>query len=97
MCVCATLALDLYTHRLNSLIGSMVALLKGVDAMVFTAEEGENTSSIRERVCNTFSFLGTRLDKRKNAQATLEDQDLSLEGSKIKVLLIHTQRNFEEG
>jgi acetate kinase len=95
MCMCASFALDLYTHRLNSLIGSMVASLKGVDALVFTAVKGENTSPIRERVCNTFSFLGTRLDRRKNTQMLSEDIDLSLEGSKVKVFLIDAQKALE--
>jgi len=85
----------MYVHRLNSLIGSMVASLEGIDVLVFTAGIGENAPLVRERVCCAFSFLGMNLDKVKNRQSSLEDQDLSLEESKVKVLLIHTQEAFE--
>ncbi len=91
----AGLALDMYIHRLNSSIGSMVASLKGLDVLVFTAGIGENSSLIRERVCDTFSFLGVDLDGVKNAGSDLEDRELSTKKSNIKVLLIYTQEAFE--
>ena len=91
----AGLALDMYIHRLNSSIGSMVASLKGLDVLVFTEGIGENSSLIRERVCDTFSFLGADLDGIKNIRSSVEDRDLSTEESKIRILLIHTQEAFE--
>ncbi len=91
----STVALDIYIHRLNSFIGSMVASLKGMDVLVFTAGIGENTPLIRERVCDAFSFLGMRLDRVKNRRSSSKDRDLSLEESQVKVLLIHTQEAFE--
>lgn len=91
----ATVALDVYIHRLNGLIGAMIAALRGVDVLVFTAGIGENASLLRDRVCDTFSFLGMRLDKTQNNQASSEDRELSKPDSKIKVLLIHTQEAFE--
>ena len=90
----AELALEIYLHRLSALIGSMVATLKGVDVLIFTAGIGENAPLIRKRICDQFSFLGLKLDEKKN-QGSLEDCDLSAPGSKIKVLLIHTQEAFE--
>lgn len=91
----ATLALDVYTHRLNALICAMMASLKGTDVLIFTAGIGENAPLLRERVCDAFSFLGLKLDKKKNAQISSEDRELSTTDSKIKVLLIHTQEAFE--
>lgn len=91
----ATLALEIYIHRLNALIGAMVAALRGVDVLVFTAGIGENASLLRDRVCDAFSFLGVTLDKTKNNQSSPEDRDLSKPDSKVKVLLIHTQEAFE--
>ncbi len=91
----AQMALDIYIHRLNALIGSMVASLKGVDALVFTAGIGENASLIREKVCDSFSFLGVQLDLEKNRKISLEDRILSSEDSQVKVLLIHTQEAQE--
>ncbi len=91
----ASTALDIYIHRLNTLIGSMIASLKGIDVLIFTAGIGENAPLIRERVCNAFSFLDMKLDKEKNEQISSEDRELSIKSSKLKVLLIHTQEAFE--
>ncbi|MGH2612446.1 MAG: acetate/propionate family kinase, partial [Rhabdochlamydiaceae bacterium] len=57
----ARLAVDVYLHRLTSLIGSMVVSLGGVDTLVFTAGIGENASFIRQQACNRLSFLGIHL------------------------------------
>jgi acetate kinase len=89
------LALEIYIHRLCSLIGSMVVSLKGLDTLIFTAGIGENSPYIREKVCEAFSFMGMKLDKEKNLKANCEDIDLSLKESTIKVLVIHTQEAFE--
>lgn len=91
----ATLTLEIYLHRLSGLIGSMVASLKGIDVLVFTAGIGENAPLIRKRICNIFSFLGVRLDEKKNAVSHEEDCVLSLSNSKVKVLLIHTREAYE--
>jgi len=91
----STLALEIYLHRLNSLIGSMIASLQGIDALVFTAGIGENVPWIREKVCECFSFLGMKIDRSKNASPGSEDCLISDPYSKIKVLLIHTKEAFE--
>lgn len=91
----ATIALDVYLHRLSSFLGAMVAGLKGLDTLVFTAGIGENAPLVREKVCENFSFLGLQLDKTANEQISTEDRELSAPDSKIKVLLIHTQEAFE--
>ncbi len=54
----AQLALDLYIHRIQQCLGAMIASLGGLDALVFTGGVGENSSMIRERVCENFKFLG---------------------------------------
>jgi acetate kinase len=88
----ASLAIDVYIHRLVSSIGSMIATLSGIDALVFTAGIGENAPLIRERVCSQFSFLGVHLSQQ---QPTSEDRVLSSPDAKVKVLLIHTKEAFE--
>lgn len=91
----AQLAFEVYVHRLNSLIGSMIASLKGLDLLVFTAGIGENAALLRKRVCEAFSFLGLKLERAKNESASHEDMELSCKDSKVKILLIHTQEAFE--
>jgi acetate kinase len=53
----AQLAFDLYVHRLVREIGSMLAVLGGADALVFTGGVGENCAPVRERVIQQFGFL----------------------------------------
>jgi acetate kinase len=59
----AKLALEIYIHRLRSGIGAMIAVLGGIDALVFTAGVGENSPELRAAVCDNFAFLGVRLDR----------------------------------
>jgi acetate kinase len=87
------LALEIYLHRLCSCIGSMIASLQGLDVLVFTAGIGENSPEIRKKVCEHFSFLGIKLDEKKNSQELKQDCELST--SKIKVLVIHAGEAFE--
>lgn len=86
----AKLAFDLYIHRLCSCIGSMVASLNGLDALVFTGGIGENASEVRKAVCSKLSFLGIKLEKEGEFA---EDQVLS--SSSPFICLIHTQEDFE--
>ncbi|NET10340.1 MAG: acetate kinase [Symploca sp. SIO2B6] len=63
----ASLAQDLYLHRLNACIGSMLMSLGGLDAIVFTAGIGEHSATVRASVCDSMTFLGVQLDGDKNA------------------------------
>src|SRR5580658_7509380 len=47
----AKLAFDIFVHRLRSGIGSMIAALNGIDALVFTAGIGENSAEVRAAAC----------------------------------------------
>jgi acetate kinase len=89
----AKLAFDIYIHRLQSGIGAMVAVLGGVDAVIFTAGVGENSPEVRAATCNRFGYLGLRLDSRKNAQ-TRSDQDIAAPDSSIHVCVIHAQEDW---
>jgi acetate kinase len=91
------LALDMYTHRLISGIGAMIAVLGGIDALVFTAGVGENSPELRSAVCQNFNFLGLELNDAKNADKSAEltgDKDISTPDSKVRVLVIHAQEDW---
>ena len=62
----AQLALDIFVHRVQSVIGSMIPSLGGLDVLVFTAGIGENSPLVREQVCAGFSFLNLQLDLEQN-------------------------------
>jgi acetate kinase len=53
----AQLAFDIYTHHLVRGIGSMMAVLGGADALVFTGGVGENCTPLREAAAERFAFL----------------------------------------
>jgi acetate kinase len=60
-------ALGLYVRRIVREIGALVAVLGGLDLLVFTAGVGEHSAEIRRRVCEGLGFLGLRLDAQANA------------------------------
>jgi acetate kinase len=90
----ARLAFDMYVHRLCREIGGMVASLGGLDALLFTAGIGENCPPLRTAVCRQLSFWNIRLDQAKNAQ-TPEDADIAEPGSVVRVLVVHTDEDWE--
>ncbi len=89
----AKLALAIYIHRLRSCIGSMIASLGGLDALVFAGGVGENDASVRAAACEAFAFLGLQLDTQKNAQSPA-DQDISAADSAVRALIVHTQEDW---
>jgi acetate kinase len=64
----AKAAIDLYVYRIGRELGSLAASLGGLDAVVFTAGIGENSASLRERVCRDAAWLGIEFDAEANAR-----------------------------
>ena len=90
----AQLALDIYIHRLRAGIGAMLASLGGLDAVIFTAGVGENSAVVRSAACEAFGFMGLKLDGEKNQQVQ-GDEDIATADSAVRVLVIHTQEDWE--
>jgi len=63
----ARLAIELFVYRIRRELGSLVAALGGLDALVFTAGVGENAAAIRSAVCRDARWLGVELDEDSNA------------------------------
>jgi acetate kinase len=89
----AKLAFDIYVHRLQAGIGAMVAVLGGIEALVFTAGVGENSTEVREATCSQLGFLGLKLDPAANAQRPV-DKDIAASDSAVRVLVIHAQEDW---
>ncbi len=62
----AMLALEMYAYRLRKIVGAYVAVLDGVDAIVFSGGVGENDVSLRASVLEGLGVFGFRLDERAN-------------------------------
>ena len=90
----AILAFDIYIHRLRSAIGSMVAVLDGIDALIFTAGVGENSSEVRAGACEGLRHIGLQIDPGKNGSA-VPDLDIALPGSSVRVLVIAAQEDWQ--
>ncbi|MEG4589932.1 acetate kinase [Microcoleus sp. MOSTC5] len=90
----AQLALDIYIHRLRAGIGAMLASLGGLDALIFTAGVGENSPVVRGAACEAFGFIGLKLDGEKNQHSPV-DEDIAAVDSAARVLVIHTQEDWE--
>ena len=89
----AKLAFDIFVHCLRRAIGGMVAVLGGVDSLVFTAGVGENSSEVRAAACNTLGFLGVRLDSELNLRPSL-DADISAADSRVRILVIRAEEDW---
>jgi acetate kinase len=90
----ATLALEIYICRLRAGIGAMIAVLGGIDALVFTAGVGEHSPEVRAAACQNLAYVGVKLDPKKNAESP-PDQDVSDPGSPVRVLLIRAGEDWE--
>ena len=90
----AQLAFDIYAHRLSKEVGAMLAVLGGVDALVFTGGVGENCAPLRDAVAKQFGFLGLELDAGKN-QDPKTHVDVAAPSSSVRVLVIHAEEEGE--
>ena len=84
------LALDMNAYRIKKYIGAYTAAMNGLDAIVFTAGIGENSSIIRELVCEDMDYFGIKLDTRKNDIKSPDLREISAINSKTKVVVIPT-------
>lgn len=62
----AASALDMFTYKIKQHIGSYMAILGGLDALIFTGTVGERAPRIRSQICEGLSELGIVLDHHKN-------------------------------
>lgn len=89
----ANIALEVYCYRVRKYIGSYAAAMGGVDAIVFTAGLGENSISMRSRICRDLEFLGAHLDPDKNTVRGKE-QEISADGAPVKIFVIPTNEEL---
>lgn len=89
----ATLTLDMYYYRIKSYIGAYMAVMNGVDAIVFTAGIGENSSLTRAGACAGMENLGIKIDENKN-NVRGKITEISADDSKVKVYLIPTNEEL---
>ena len=89
------LALEMNAYRIRKYIGSYVAVMNGLDAIVFTAGIGENSSLIRKLVCSDLDYFGISLDQEKNEQKVKSLQLLNTPNAKVSILVVPTNEELE--
>ena len=89
----AKLALDMFNYWVAKTIGGYVAVMNGVDAIIFTAGIGENSKSTRAAICEYLSYLSTTLDPKAN-DIHGKEAIISTPESKVKLLVIPTNEEL---
>ena len=94
----AQLAINLYAYRVRKYIGAYAAAMGGLDAVVFTGGIGENSASMRRRICDGLEFMGLRLDHDLNQAVRLENRaapQIQAYGAKVRVIVTETAEQLQ--
>jgi acetate kinase len=91
----ATLAFEVYQHRLRSAIAGMVASMGGLDGVVFTGGIGEGSAAVRQRAVDGLGWLGLAVDADLNdAHSGSGDRDISA-GAAVRTLVVEAREDIE--
>ena len=85
----ARLALDVYLHRLVSLLGGCVATLEGLDALVFTGGVGEHASDLRAMVTERLAWLGVAIDP------SAEGEEITASGATVRTFVVESREDLQ--
>jgi acetate kinase len=91
----ATLAFDVYCHRIRKYVGSYYAVLGTLDAVVFTAGVGENSAEVRAAALAGLERLGITIDPERNAAPASGARRISTDDSEVAVLVIPTNEEWQ--
>ncbi|MFH1851154.1 MAG: acetate kinase [Candidatus Neomarinimicrobiota bacterium] len=90
----ARLALEVFAYRIRKYIGAYLAILKGVDGIIFTGGIGENGWLMRERILSGLDHLGIILDPQLNERANGGELQIQSAESRIKLFVIPTNEEI---
>ena len=89
------LAIEMNAYRIKKYIGAYTAAMNGLDAIVFTAGIGENSTELRQQICTDMGYLGIQLEDSKNLKKSKEIQEINTSSSQVKILVIPTNEELE--
>lgn len=89
------LALEMNAYRIQKYIGSYIAALQGIDAIVFTAGIGENSAYMRELICQNLDCFGIHLDPLRNETKAAGIQEIQSAEAKTNILVVPTNEELE--
>lgn len=94
----AQLAIEIFAYRARKYIGAYAAAMGGLDALVFTGGIGENSASMRRRICDGLEFMGVTLDRDRNMRVDLAERaapELQVWGGRVRVIVTETQEQLQ--
>jgi acetate kinase len=91
----AETALEMFCYRIQKYIGAYLAVVPGVQALVFTAGIGQNSAPVRERVCRGLEHLGIRIDAARNAARSDAPRAIEQAGAPLKILVLPTNEELQ--
>lgn len=90
----AILALDVYCYRIRKYIGAYAAAMGGLDAIVFTAGVGENSSIVRAKAVEDLEWCGVKLNDTINRKTIGQEVDISADDAGVHTLVIPTNEEL---
>ena len=90
----ARLAMDMYFYYILKYISGYIAVLGGVDAIIFTGGVGENQPIMRQYVCDSLAFLGVDFNNELNDRIKGRETELTFPNSKVRVAVIPTNEEL---
>jgi acetate kinase len=91
----AILALDMYINAIKKYIGGYIAILGGIDLLVFTATIGEKSYKIREKICKGLECLGIEIDSDLNKKINEHEGYINKPGGEVSILIQKTDEMAE--
>lgn len=91
----ATLAFEVYVHRLKGYVGAYMAQLGGVDVISFTAGVGENSPEVRAAALAGLESFGIEIDVERNEARSRDARVISTDASQVAVLVVPTNEELE--
>jgi acetate kinase len=90
----AALAVAVYVHQLRRELGAMVAVLGGVDALVFTGGVGEHAPEVRAGASAALAFAGVALDDELNASLRGEGE-IGAPSAPVRTFVVTAREDIE--
>ena len=91
----ATLAHEMQAYQIAKTVGSYIAAMNGVDAIVFTGGIGENGFWLRSKICSYFGYMGVEIDEEANKKAVKgAEAELTKETDRVRVFVLATDEEL---
>lgn len=90
----AKLAIEMVAYRVKKYIGSYIAVLGGVDAIVFTGGIGEHSFRTRALIMDNMEYCGAKFDAKKNEEYSSGVGFINADDSKVKIIVLPTNEEL---